>query len=158
MSGYTVKYTTPLIAAGLPKAPPAAWPILVVLVLEYMVWPFLTQFFPDAPRCPLCKSSFQWSEINTYDEGGQRRLRPVSFPCPKCMQTIGVPNWRKTFLLISYLVLIGVFLILIFALPGDLFWGYVGSLAAAVGAIRIADWFIWRRLEPGSPEPFSPLT
>lgn len=138
--------------------PRIAWPILIVLVLEYMVWPFLTQFFPDVPRCPLCKTSFRWSEINTHDEGGPKRLRPVSFPCPKCLKTIGVPNWRKSFLMISYFVLVAVFMVLIFALPGDLFWGYVGGLAAAVGAIRIADWFIWRRLEPGSPEAFTPFT
>jgi hypothetical protein len=44
-----------------------------------------------------------------------------------------------------------------FEMPGDLFVGYVGGLAAAYGAIRIADWFIWRRLEPGRPfEPDNP--
>jgi hypothetical protein len=146
-------YTIPLI----PATPHIAWPILVVLVLEWIVWPFLTQFLPDVPRCPLCKSSFRWIEIDTYDERGRRKPRPFSFPCPKCLQTIGVPNWRKSFLRISYLALIATFMVLIFELPGELFLGYVGSLVAAIGAIRIADWFIWRRLEPGSPlEPDNP--
>lgn len=158
LSGPKQKYQTALIPAGLPDVPQIPWPILVLLILEYMVWPFLTQFLPDVPRCPLCKSSFQWADISTYDEGYQKRLRPQSFPCPKCLKTIGVPNWRKSFLKISYFALITIFLILIFALPGDLFWGYIGSLAAAVGAIRIADWFVWRRLEPGSPSPFAPFT
>jgi len=146
-------HTIPPISA----TPHIAWPILVVLVLEWIVWPFLTQFLPDVPRCPLCKSSFQWSEIDTYDERGRRKPRPFSFPCPKCLQTIGVPTWRKSFLRISYLALIATFMVLIFELPGELFLGYVGSLAAAIGAIRIADWFIWRRLEQGSPlEPDNP--
>lgn len=149
---------TPLVAAGLPEVPRIAWPILAVLVFEYMVWPFLTQFFPDVPRCPLCQSSFRWSEIDSYDEQARKRLRPFSFSCPKCLQTIGVPTWRRSFFWISYLALIAIFIVLIFGLPGDLFWGYVGGLAAAVGAIRIADWFIWRRLEPGSPSPFTPFT
>lgn len=168
MSGCPAKYTFQLIAAGLiekpspklssPSTPDIAWPILVVLVLEYVVWPFLTQFIPDVPRCPVCKSFFQWNEINTYDEGRRGRIRPVSFSCPKCLKTIGVPNWRTSFLKISYFVLFTTFLVLIFALPGDLFWGYVGGLAASIGAIRIVDWFIWRRLEPGSPSPFTPFT
>jgi len=58
---------------------------------------------------------------------------------------------------ISYLALIATFMVFIIELPGELFLGYVGSLVAAIGAIRIADWFIWRRLEPGSPlEPDDP--
>jgi hypothetical protein len=146
------RYTTaPIAAAPLH----IAWPILVVLVLEWIVWPFLTQFLPDVPRCPLCKSSFQWSKIDTYDKRKQRQPRPFSFPCPKCLQTIGVPSWRKSFLSISYLAVIAIFTFLIFELRGDLFWGYVGTLVAAIGAIRIVDWFIWRRLEPGSPSPFT---
>jgi len=45
----------------------------------------------------------------------------------------------------------------LFDLRGDLFLGYLGTLLAAVGAVRIADWFIWERLEPGSlPETDSP--
>ena len=150
MNGYT--------AAGLPPAH-IAWPILVVLVLEYVVWPFLTQFLPDVPRCPLCKSSFQWSEIDTYDKRGRRKPRPCSFRCPKCQQTIGAPNWRTSFLGISYFVLVAAFMVLVLALPGDLFLGYLGGLVAAIGATRIADWFIWRKLEAGSPSPFpSPFT
>ena len=58
---------------------------------------------------------------------------------------------------ISYLALIAAFTFLAFDLPGDLFLGFVGGIVAALGAIRIADWFIWRRLEPGSPlEPNNP--
>lgn len=144
-------YTAPRIAT--PHH--IAWPILVVLVLEWIVWPFLTQFLPDVPRCPICKSSFQWREVDTYDERGRRQPRPLSFPCPKCLQTIGVPSWRKSFLQISYFALIAIFLVVIFALPGDLFFGYIGGLVAAVGAIQIADWFIWRKLEPGSPSLFT---
>ena len=68
-------------AAALPPAH-IAWPILVVLVLEYVLWPFLTQFVPDEPRCPLCKTLFRWSAIDTYDKGGRRQPRPFSFPCP----------------------------------------------------------------------------
>lgn len=143
-------------AKALPS-PHIAWPILVVIALEYMVWPFLTQFVSDVPRCPICKSFFQWSEIDAYDKRGQRQPRPLSFPCPKCAQTIGVPSWRKSFLSISYLTLIAFFMFLIFELPGDLFLGYVGTLVVAIGAVRIADWFIWRRLEPGSPNPFTPF-
>jgi len=54
-------------------------------------------------------------------------------------------------LLISYLALVAIFFFVIFDMPGDLFWGYVGTLVAAIGAVRIADWFIWKRLEPGRP-------
>jgi len=95
-------------AAALPPAH-IAWPILVVLVLEYVLWPFLTQFVPDEPRCPLCKTLFRWSAIDTYDKGGRRQPRPFSFPCPTCQQTIGVPSWRKSFLRVSYLALIATF-------------------------------------------------
>jgi hypothetical protein len=148
------KYTIPPI----PVTPPhIARPVLVVLVVEWLVWLFLTHFLPNLPRCPLCKSSFRWNEIDTHDERGHRRPRPLSFPCPKCLQTIGVPSWRKSFLRISYLALIVTFTFLIFGLPGDLFLGFVGGAVAAIGAIRITDWFIWRRLEPGSPlEPDNP--
>jgi hypothetical protein len=143
-------YAIPFLAAALPPSQ-IAWPILVVLVLEYMVWPFLTQFVPDVPRCPLCKGLFQWSEIDTYDQRGRRQARPFSFPCPRCQQTIGVPGWRKPFLRVSYLGLVAIFTFLIFEMRGDLFLGYVGILLATIGAIRIADWFIWRKLEPGRP-------
>lgn len=125
--------------------------VFSVLVLEWVVWPFLTQFIRDEPRCPLCKSYFRWQEIEVYNEGGQKESRRTSFPCPRCQQIIGVPNWRKAFLKIAYLLLIAVFLLVTFQVPGDLFWGYIGTLVASLGAIRIADWFIWRRLEPGSP-------
>jgi hypothetical protein len=41
-------------------------------------------------------------------------------------------------------------------LRGDLF-GYVGILGAGVGAVQIADWFVRKRLEPGSyPDTESP--
>lgn len=93
-----------------------------------------------------CKSSFRWTEIDT----GGSRSRPLSFPCPKCRQTIGAPSWRKSFLRAFYLSLIAIFMFLLFDLRGDLFLGYLGTLLAAVGAIRIADWFVWKRLEPGS--------
>jgi len=147
-------YTIPPTSATLPDI---ARPILVVLVVEWLVWLFITYFLSNLPRCPLCKSSFRWSEIDTYDERGHRRPRPLSFPCPKCVQTIGVPNWRKSFLRISYLALIVAFTFFAFDLPGDLFLGFLGGIAAAIGAIRIADWFIRRRLEPGSPlEPDNP--
>lgn len=62
-----------------------------------------------------------------------------------------MPSWRKAFLRTSYLALIATFMVLIFELPGDLFLGDVGTLISASGAIRISDWFIWRRLEPGRP-------
>jgi hypothetical protein len=39
--------------------------------------------------------------------------------------------------------------------PGDLIIGYVGALLGSLGAIWIADWFIWRKLEPGSPSQFT---
>jgi purine-cytosine permease-like protein len=60
------------------------------------------------------------------------------------------PSWRKSFLRAFYLSLIAIFMFLLFDLRGDLFLGYLGTLLAAVGAIRIADWFVWKRLEPGS--------
>lgn len=130
-----------------------AWPIFVVLVLEWVVWPVIMQLLPNAPRCPICKSSFQWSEIDT----GGRRTRPLSFPCPKCLQTIGAPSWRKSFLLAFYLSLVAIFMFLIFQLRGDLFLGVLGMVAAALGAVRIADWFIRKKLEPGaSPEADTP--
>lgn len=130
-------------------APVIAWPIFVVLVLEWMVWPLAMLFLPDAPRCPICKNSFRWGEI---DAGGGRP-RPPSFPCPKCLQTIGAPSWRKPFFLAFYLSFIGIFVFVLFDPHGSLFLGYVGTLFAAVGAIRIANWFVWKRLEPGrSPE------
>ena len=132
-------------------SPHIATPLLIVLMLEWIIWPFLTAFLPDVPRCPVCESSFQWSEIDEYDERGHKRPRPLSFSFPKCLQTIGVPSWRKAFLRVSYLALIATFAFLIFDLSGDLFLGFVGSAVAAVGAIRITDWFIRRRLEPGRP-------
>lgn len=135
--------------------PDIAWPIFIVLVLVWLVWPLVMPFVPDVPRCPVCKGSFQWSEIDTYDDRGRRQPRPVSFQCPKCLQTIGVPGWRKSFLVVSHFAMIAIFMFLIFE-SRDLFLGYVGSLLASFGAIRIADWFIWRRLEPGRPlEPGS---
>jgi len=140
------------IALALP-APEMARPIFFVLVLEWVVWPVAMPFLPDAPRCPICKSSFRWDEI---DKGG-RRSRPLSFPCPKCLQTIGAPSWRKSFLRIFYLSVIAVFMFLLFELRGDLFLGFLGMLGVAVGAVRIADWFIWKKLEPGSsPETDNP--
>jgi hypothetical protein len=141
-----------------PIVPHVAWPILVVLVLEFLVWPILKRFLPDVPRCPLCKSSFQWSEIDPYDNHGQKRLRLPSFPCPRCQQTIGEPGWRGPVLFVFYLALIAIFLDLIFTLPGDMFLGFLATLAAAMGAVRVADWFVRRRLEPGNPNPFSPFT
>ena len=147
MSGWHVA-----MALALP-APEIAWPIFVVLVLEWVVWPVAVAFLPDAPRCPICKNSFRWTEIDTVGS----RSRPLSFPCPKCLQTIGAPSWRKSFLRTFYLSLIAIFMFLLFDLRGDLFLGYLGTLVAAVGAIRIADWFVWKRLEPGSsPETDSP--
>jgi hypothetical protein len=53
--------------------------------------------------------------------------------------------------------LIGIFMFVLFDLRGDLFLGYLGLLAAVAGALRIADWFIWKNLEPGSsPETDNP--
>jgi hypothetical protein len=130
-----------------------AGPILVVLVLEWVVWPLALPFLPDSPRCPICNSSFLWNEIDT----GSSRSRPLSFPCPKCLQPIGAPSWRKSFLLVLYLAVVAIFMFMLFELPGGLFFGYVGVVVAAVGAIRIADWFIRKKLEPGrSPETDSP--
>ena len=147
MSGWQVT-----MALALPS-PEIAWPNFVVLVLEWVVWPVTMLFLADAPRCPLCKSSFQWTEIST----GGSRSRPLSFLCPKCLQTIGAPSWRKSFLRIFYLSLIAIFMFVLLDLRGDLFLGYLGTLLAAVGAVRIADWFVWKRLEPGtSPETASP--
>jgi len=46
---------------------------------------------------------------------------------------------------------------LLFELPGGLFFGYVGVVLAAIGAIKIADWFVRKKLEPGkSPESDGP--
>ena len=92
--------------------------------------------------CPVCKKTFQWNEIDTYKEDGRRRTHPDSFACPRCLQTIGVPNWRTSFLLILYVALIGAFLFALFDLPGELSWGFVAVLVASTRAIRIADWFI----------------
>jgi hypothetical protein len=125
--------------------------VFLVVALEWIVWPFAVSFLGDEPRCPLCKRSFSWREIDTYDETGRKKTRPASFPCPRCQQTIGVPSWRKSFLKVAYLTLIGVFLFVTFQMTGDLFLGFLGTILASVGAIRIADWFISRRLEPGSP-------
>ena len=125
--------------------------VFLVVTLEWVVWPFAVSFLRDEPNCPLCKSSFSWREIDTYNEAGQKKTRPSSFPCPRCRQTIGVPSWRKSFLKVGYLALIAVFFFVIFQTPGSLFMGFLGTLAASVGGMRIADWFIWRRLEPGSP-------
>jgi hypothetical protein len=134
-------------------APEIAWPIFVVLVLEWVVWPVAMVFLPNAPRCPICKNPFQWGEIDTAGS----RARPLSFPCPKCQQTIGAPSWRKSFLRVLHLSLIGIFMFVLFDLRGDLFLGYLGLLAAVAGALRIADWFIWKNLEPGSsPETDNP--
>lgn len=131
--------------------PPISHLVFVVVVLEWVVWPILATFMRDTPECPLCKSEFQWREIDVYNEQGQKAARPTSFPCPRCQRIIGVPNWRKSFLRIAYLSLIVLFLFMALQVTGDFFWGYIGTLLASVGAVRIFDWFIWRRLEPGSP-------
>jgi endogenous inhibitor of DNA gyrase (YacG/DUF329 family) len=131
--------------------------VFVVVVIEWVVWPILVTFMRDTPKCPICKSEFQWREIDVYNDRGQKEARRTSFPCPKCQQVIGVPNWRKSSLRIAYFSLFTVFLVVIFQGPGDLFWGYIGVLLASVGAVRILDWFIWRRLEPGSPSDFASL-
>jgi hypothetical protein len=128
MSGWDVA-----VALALP-APEIAWPIFVVLVLEWAVWPVAMQFLPDAPRCPICKSSFRWTEI---DVGGSRS-RPLSFPCPNCLQTIGAPSWRKSFLRAFYLSLIAIFMFVLFDLRGDLFLGYLGTLLEPYG-LRIGS-------------------
>lgn len=139
------------MAFGLP-APEIAWPIFVVLVLEWVIWPVARAFLPDAPRCPICKSSFQWTDIDTRGS----RSRPLSFSCPKCLQTIGAPTCRKSFLWVLYLSLIAIFMFVLLDLRGNLFLGYLGTLLAAVGATRIADWFLWKRLEPGSSPETDP--
>jgi len=126
--------------------------VFLVVILEWVVWPFAVSFLGDEPKCPLCKNSFSWREINAYNEAGQKKTRPTSFLCPRCQQTIGGPGWRKSFLKMAYLALIAIFFFVTFQTPGDLFMGFIGTLAASVGAIRIADWFISRRLEPGSPD------
>ena len=126
--------------------------VFLVVILEWIVWPFAVSFLGDEPKCPLCKNPFSWREINAYNEAGQKKTRPTSFPCPRCQQTIGAPSWRKSFLKIAYLALIAIFFFVTFQTPGDLFMGFIGTLVASVGAIRIADWFISRRLEPGSPD------
>jgi hypothetical protein len=141
----------PLLSSGYPHI---AWPFVVLLVLEWIVWPILRACLPDVLQCPLCKKTFQRSEIDVQGKNEEKRSRRDSFACPKCLRTIGVPNWRAPFLLISYLALIGVFLFILFDLPGELFWGFVAALLAAVGAIQIADWFICRKLEAGSPSEF----
>ena len=51
------------MALALP-APEIAWPIFVVLVLEWVVWPVVMSFLPNAPQCPICKNPFRWSEID----------------------------------------------------------------------------------------------
>lgn len=134
--------------------PPISHLVFAVVVFEWVVWPILAAFMRDEPKCPLCKGDFQWREIDVYNERGQKEARRTSFPCPRCQRIIGVPSWRKSFLRIAYLSLIAVFLVVTFQAPGDLFLGYIGVLLASLGAIRIFDWFIWRRLEPGSPSDF----
>lgn len=108
------------------------------------------QFLPNAPRCPICKSSFRWSEIDT----GGSRPRPLSFPCPKYLQTIGAPSWRKSFSLVFNLSLIAISMFLSFELRGDLFLGYFAVLLAAVGAIRIgSSGKGWNRVAPRRQVP-----
>jgi hypothetical protein len=131
------------MASALP-APEIAWPIFVVLVVEWVVWPVAMQFLPDAPRCPICKSSFRWTEIDT----GGSLSRPLSFPWPKCLQTIGAPSWRKSFLRAFYLSLIAILMFVLFDLRDDLFLGYLGTLLATVGAIRIGTGPASRRVTP----------
>jgi hypothetical protein len=125
--------------------------VFLVVTLEWVVWPFAVSFLEDEPKCPLCKNSFSWREIDVYNEAGQKKPRPTSFSCPRCQETIRTPSWRKSFLKVAYLASIAVFLFVTFQMPGDLFSGIIGTLLASVGAIRIADWFISRRLEPGTP-------
>jgi len=62
-----------------------------------------------------------------------------------------VPSWRKSFLKIAYLSLIAGSFFVIFQMPGSLLRGFIGVLLVSVGTVRIADWFISRRLEPGTP-------
>ena len=119
-------------------------------MVEWLVWLFLKYFLRNVPRCPLCKHCFSWSDIEKSGGHGAR-WRPLSFPCPRCGQIVGVPSWRKSLLWILYLSLIAIFFYLIFESPGDLLFGFVGMVIAAVGAIRIADWFVWKKLEPGRP-------
>lgn len=116
------------MALALP-APEIAWPIFVVLVLEWFVWPVVMSFLPNAPQCPICKNPFRWSEI----DAGASRSRPLSFPCPKCLQTIGAPSWRTSFLRVFYLSLVAIFLFLMFELRGDLFLGFLGLCSQRSG-------------------------
>jgi hypothetical protein len=134
--------------------------ILMVAALEWVIWFLVKQYVRDVPTCPVCKKQFQWREIETYNNRGYRELRRTSFPCPKCREIIGVPSWRKSFLALAYFVLLTGFLFVFFEIhpagsTGDLILGYTGAVLGSFGAIMIANWFIWRKLEPGRPSPFT---
>jgi len=52
---------------------------------------------------------------------------------------------------IAYLLLIAGSFFVIFQMPGSLLRGFIGVLLVSVGTVRLADWFLCRRLEPGTP-------
>jgi len=133
--------------------------ILIPIALEWVVWFLLQRFVRDVPRCPVCGGSFLWKEIALYQE--QYELpRRTSFPCPKCQQIIGVPDWRNPFLraLSIGLYISSLFIFLAIA-PAENAYNFAlavfGASFAALGGRNIADWFIWRKLEPGRPSLFS---
>ena len=134
--------------------------VFMAAALEWVIWFLLTRYVRDVPSCPLCKQQFLWKEIDLYNHRGQRKARRTSFPCPRCHQIIGVPDWRIPFLRGACVALYMGFLFVFFELlpaesPSHLMLGALGGGLVSLGAMRIADWFIWRKLQPGSPSQFT---
>lgn len=137
----------------------AAELVLVIAACEWATWCVLTWVVRDRPRCPLCKGDFLWGEVAVY-AGHGHRVRQLSFPCPKCGQIIGAPNWRRGFLKVFYIVLVLCFIALFWEITAmdslsDMMIAMLGAALGSIGSLRIMDWFIWRRLEPGRPSRFT---
>jgi hypothetical protein len=130
--------------------------IAIPLVIEGAVWFFLRRFLPDIPTCPICGQKFAWSETVATEADSSQQGRKPFFPCPNCQQVIGVPDWREPFLKFSYIAL-GICFFALFCVTHtrSLLEAYCAALLAALGAVKIADIFIWRKLEPGRPSSLS---
>src|SRR5271170_3647521 len=124
--------------------------LLMPIAAEWIVWYTLTARARREQRCAICRERFFWDQLITFDLEGHKLLPKTSFPCPKCKQTIGVPGWRRPAMKFLYIAFLLSFLAMFFELNppnggADLFTTYAASLFASLGAVRIADWFIWQR-------------